>query len=121
MLLLFAVVWSRVWASVPQTVAHDHAHGEEWSIVSDACGDEWTIAAHAGDQDMSVAAAHADNDAHTKNDQHHHHLHLCSMGGSALIGQFELQLLAEKSAMPDSTALVTVIRRQERLLRPPRN
>lgn len=121
MTLLLIVAWGRVWAGIPQTVAHDHAHAGDRLAVLDHCGSNMRLSLHTNQQDWVATAPHANQatDTATSSENHHHHLHLCSMGGHALSHAPELPLLALTPAWYVAPTPLNVIRRHEQLLRPP--
>ncbi len=119
--LLLAVVCSRVSAGIPQSIAHDHAHNDNHAVEMSGCGDDLSIGNHSDHHELVYLSPHESDDGNldADQDQHHHHLHLCSLGGSALTGQSELHLTLAKPELRDTQEPTLVIRRHERLLRPP--
>lgn len=116
MLLLVLVVWSRLWAGVPETVTHDnpdagHGHHEQMDHGAALDHDPVHTVQH-GDGHLPDASTHS-------NDEHHHHLHVCSGGGAAIIcTEFGIDLVA--SAVHNATATEhRSVRLPEQLLRPP--
>ena len=119
-ILLFAVIWARAWAGVPNLATHDQAHGSaaHGEVVHH---DDAESISHHGHHDLVAELPHPEHESDDeRGEHHHHHLHLCGAGGAALPVQWSLtmNLLAERTKLA-ATKHIAIIRRQEKLLRPP--
>ena len=118
-ILLFAVIWARAWAGAPDLATHDQSHGAA-AHGELAHHDDAESFSHHGHHDLVAELPHPEHESDDeRGEHHHHHLHLCGAAGVALPVQWSLtmNLLLEQTKL--SAEHVAVIRRQERLLRPP--
>lgn len=118
-ILLIAVIWTRAWAGVPDLATDDQSHGAA-AHGEFADHDDAESISHHGHHDLVAELPHPEHESDDeRGDHHHHHLHWCGAGGVALPVEWSLtmNLIAERTQL--SAEHVAIIRRQERLLRPP--
>ncbi len=103
--LLFMVVWSRLWAGVPETVIHDGA--------VEPPGHE-----EVRDHLLSLSAVLDEHINDADDAEHQHHLHICGCG-VALISALALGWPEPAVRMTPGHRAPAPVRRVETLLRPP--
>lgn len=75
---------------------------------------------HHGHHDLVAELPHPEHETEDERaEHHHHHLHLCGVGGVALPAQWSLTLSPIAEHVHLALPRMAIIRRQERLLRPP--
>ena len=126
MLLLVLLVWSRLWAGVPEAVTHaeaDPGHGVHQLI------DHVTVVEHDREHTAkhvsSSGAEHGHEEPEALDapagtaDEHHHHLHACGAGAAAVMPA-DIGIDLSMSSDPIAVAVSHQSDRlPERLLRPP--
>lgn len=118
--LLLLLVWGRVWAGVPQSMPHPHDEQAGGVSVVDTCGHNLTVADHLAEHGSASGAVQTAAPISAEDgDEHHHHVHLCSLAGSALTSNTLWNLSVSKPVLFAAQPLSAVIRRPQPLLRPP--
>lgn len=127
LLLLALVVWSRLWAGVPESVTHADSDLEhEFHEVIDHVTVLEHDRAHAADHGLQSLEQHEHADHPTSNngpagaaEEHHHHLHAC---GGSIVALLSAELGIDLALTSDPIAIAVSHqsdRLPERLLRPP--